>query len=62
MSPIIGKNGYDWGDLLTANMQFGGTRWVLVEQEEYPNGLTQMEAVAASKKGLESYLEKYRTH
>jgi hypothetical protein len=50
------------GALLSANMQFGGTRWVLVEQEEYPNGLTPMEAVAASKKGLESYLEKYRTH
>jgi sugar phosphate isomerase/epimerase len=62
MSPIIGQNGYDWGALLTANMQYGGTRWVLVEQEEYPNGLTPMEAVAASKKGLESYLEKYRTH
>jgi len=62
ISPIIGQGGYDWGALLSANMEFGGTRWVLVEQEEYPNGLTPLEAVAASKKGLDSYLEKYRTH
>ncbi len=62
ITPIIGQDGYDWGALLSANMEFGGTRWVMVEQEEYPNGLTPLEAVAASKKGLDSYLEKYRTH
>ena len=59
ITPIIGQDGYDWGALLSANIEFGGTLWVMVEQEEYPNGLTPLEAVAASKKGLDSYLGKY---
>ena len=60
ISPIIGQDGYDWDALLSANIEFGGTRWIMVEQEEYPNGMTSLEAVAASKKGLDSYFEKYR--
>ena len=54
--PIIGQDTIDWDALIRANMDVGGTRWLVVEQEEYPNDLTPMEAVLASKKGLDAYL------
>jgi sugar phosphate isomerase/epimerase len=56
--PIIGQDTIDWPALIKANMEVGGTLWLVVEQEEYPNGLTPMEAVEASKKGLDLYLKR----
>jgi len=55
--PIIGQDTIDWLNLLKANMSVGGTKWIVVEQEEYPNGLTPLAAVALSKKGLDSYIK-----
>ncbi|MDO6427026.1 sugar phosphate isomerase/epimerase [Thalassotalea sp. 1_MG-2023] len=55
--PIIGKDTIDWLALTKANIAVGGTLWIVVEQEEYPNGLTPMEAVQQSKKGLEKVLK-----
>ncbi|NQY64606.1 MAG: TIM barrel protein [Alteromonadaceae bacterium] len=49
--PFIGLDTIDWLNLLKANISVGGTKWIVVEQEEYPNGLTSLEAVALSKKG-----------
>jgi sugar phosphate isomerase/epimerase len=54
--PIIGRDTIDWGDLIKANIKVGGTQWLVVEQEEYPDGLSPLEAVAMSKKGLDGYL------
>lgn len=54
--PIIGKDTIDWLNLLKANITYGGTQWIIVEQEEYPNGLTPLQAVAESKKGLDKYI------
>jgi sugar phosphate isomerase/epimerase len=54
--PIIGQDTIDWGDLIKANIRVGGTQWLVVEQEEYPNGLSPLKAVAMSKKGLDGYL------
>jgi sugar phosphate isomerase/epimerase len=54
--PIIGKDTIDWLALLKANIAHGGTKWLVVEQEEYPNGLTPLEAVALSKEGLDKYI------
>ncbi|EWH11396.1 xylose isomerase domain-containing protein TIM barrel [Catenovulum agarivorans DS-2] len=54
--PIIGKDTIDWPNLIKANKEVGGTLWLVVEQEEYPNGLTPLQAVAESKKGLDSFL------
>jgi len=54
--PIIGQDTIDWLNLLKANINVGGTKWIVVEQEEYPNGLTSMAAVALSKKGLQQYI------
>ncbi len=54
--PIIGQDTIDWLNLLKANISVGGTKWIVVEQEEYPNGLSSLAAVALSKKGLEQYI------
>lgn len=54
----IGEDGYDWPALIKANMQYGATRWIVVEQEEYPEGLTPLQSVAASKKGLDAIIKK----
>ncbi|MDN3637807.1 sugar phosphate isomerase/epimerase [Simiduia curdlanivorans] len=54
--PIIGKDTIDWLKLIAANKTVGGTEWLVVEQEEYPNGMSPLEAVQASKLGLDSYL------
>lgn len=57
-SSIIGEDNYDWLKLFDAMKAYGGTQWVIVEQEEYPRGMTELEAVAASKKGLDKLLGK----
>ncbi|GAA6203612.1 MULTISPECIES: sugar phosphate isomerase/epimerase [Thalassotalea] len=55
--PIIGQDTIDWLNLTKANMTVGGTLWLVVEQEEYPNGLTPLQAVAESKRGLDKVLQ-----
>lgn len=54
--PLIGQDGADWAAITRAARSAGGTQWLIVEQEEYPNGLGQLEAVAASMRGLQSVL------
>jgi len=54
--PIIGKDSIDWVKLLAANIEVGGTQWIVLEQEEYPDGLSPLEAVKLSKQGLDKYL------
>lgn len=55
--PIIGKDTIDWLNLLKANISHGATQWLIVEQEDYPNGLTPLQAVAESKKGLDGFIK-----
>lgn len=55
--PLIGQDTIDWSSLIEANMTVGGTQWLVVEQEEYPNNLKPLEAVKLSKQGLETYLD-----
>ncbi|MCJ8320183.1 MAG: sugar phosphate isomerase/epimerase [Colwellia sp.] len=55
--PIIGQDTIDWLNLSKANIAVGGTLWFVVEQEEYPNGLTPLEAVKQSKMGLDKILK-----
>jgi sugar phosphate isomerase/epimerase len=54
--PIIGQDTTDWKALITANRTIGGTEWLVVEQESYPEGMTPMESVEASLKGLQTIL------
>jgi sugar phosphate isomerase/epimerase len=51
-NPIIGLDTTDWKSLITANRTVGGTLWLVVEQEVYPEGMTPMQSVEASLKGL----------
>ncbi|WP_206076729.1 sugar phosphate isomerase/epimerase family protein [Pseudoduganella plicata] len=55
-TPIIGQDKTDWAGLARAVRQVGGTDWIIIEQEEYPNGMGQLESVAASLKGLRAVL------
>ncbi|WP_232824675.1 sugar phosphate isomerase/epimerase family protein [Algibacillus agarilyticus] len=53
---IIGQNNYDWAALIKATIQYGNTQWIVVEQEEYPNGLTPLQAVQQSLNGLNTII------
>ncbi|MFZ6800062.1 family 16 glycoside hydrolase [Undibacterium sp. Di24W] len=53
---IIGQDNIDWDALYQANVQVGGTEWIVVEQEEYPNGLSPMQSVEQSLRGLQAVI------
>jgi sugar phosphate isomerase/epimerase len=52
--PILGQDSVDWAAVLAACREFGGTEWVTLEQELYPDGKSPMqcteESFAALKK------------
>ena len=56
-NPIIGLDTTDWKALIEANRKIGGTLWLTVEQEVYPTGMTPMQAVEASLKGLQKEIK-----
>ncbi len=55
-NPIIGQDTTDWKSLIIANKTLGGTLWLVVEQEVYPEGMTPMQSVEASLKGLKKII------
>jgi sugar phosphate isomerase/epimerase len=46
--PLIGQDSIDWPAVIAACIQYGGTEWITLEQESYPDGKTPMEATVAS--------------
>jgi sugar phosphate isomerase/epimerase len=54
--PILGQDTTDWKALIEANRTYGGTLWLVVEQEVYPEGMTPMQSVEASIKGLQKVI------
>jgi len=50
---IVGDDVTDWAAVLKADIMVGGTKWFVIEQEEYPDGLTPLQAVKLSKQGLD---------
>lgn len=56
--PIIGQDSTDWRALIDASKTYGGTQWLVVEQEVIPTGMTPMQSVEASLKGLQQVLAK----
>ncbi len=54
--PIIGQDGADWVGLTAAARTVGGTAWMIVEQDDFPNGMGQVETVGASLRGLQAAL------
>jgi len=54
--PIIGDDVTDWSAVVKADITVGGTKWFVIEQEEYPDGLTPLESVELSKQGLDKII------
>jgi len=54
--PFIGQDLTDWPAVIRAELAVGGTEWFVLEQEDYPNGMTPLEAVRRSKVGLDKIL------
>ena len=55
---IVGQDGTDWAAVAQAAQRVGGAEWIIVEQEDYPNGMGQLESVAASMRGLQKALRR----
>src|SRR5690606_20123333 len=53
---IDGQDTTNWQSLITANREVGGTLWLVVEQEVYPDGMTPLQSVEASLKGLQKVI------
>lgn len=54
--PILGQDSVDWPAVFRACVQYGGTEWVTLEQEQYPDGLSPMESTRRSFAGLKKIL------
>ncbi len=53
---ILGQDSVNWAAVYTACSKVGGTEWIVVEQETYPDGKPAMECTAASLAGLKKIL------
>jgi sugar phosphate isomerase/epimerase len=53
---ILGQDSVDWAAVLAGCREFGGTEWITIEQETYPDGKTPMECTALSLAGLKKLL------
>jgi len=49
---IFGQDSVNWGPVLTACRDVGGTEWLTLEQEAYPDGKSPMECTALSMVAL----------
>ncbi|MGO2012313.1 sugar phosphate isomerase/epimerase family protein [Pseudoalteromonas sp.] len=56
LSPIFGENDYPWQTIIKSLLIDGGVEWLVIEQEEYPQGLTPLQSVAKSKANLDNIL------
>ncbi len=52
----IGQDSVDWAAVITACREVGGTEWITIEQESYPDGKSPMECTEISLKGLKQIL------
>ena len=55
--PFVGEDNFDWKGYVTACYEVGGTEWFTLEQEEYPDGKSSMEATKISLDGLKAVLK-----
>lgn len=54
---ILGRDSVDWRGVYAACKAVGGTEWIVVEQETYPEGKPAMECTRASLAGLRALLK-----
>ena len=52
----LGEDSVDWAAVITACREIGGTQWITVEQETYPDKKSPMECTALSLAGLKKLL------
>lgn len=53
---ILGQDSVDWAAVLAGCIEFGGTEWITVEQETYPDGKSPMECTEMSLQGLKKIM------
>jgi len=53
---ILGQDSVDWVAVLKACRTIGGTEWITIEQERYPDGKSPMECSALSLAGLKAIM------
>ncbi len=53
---ILGQDSVDWAAVYVACRDIGGTEWITVEQETYPDGKSPMECTALSLAGLKKLI------
>lgn len=53
---FIGQDSVPWAEIIRACKEVGGTEWLTIEQESYPDGKTPMECVRISLAGLNEIL------
>ncbi|RPJ79432.1 MAG: sugar phosphate isomerase/epimerase, partial [Acidobacteria bacterium] len=49
---ILGQDSVDWAGVYSACRKVGGTEWLVVEQETYPDGKSPMDCTRESLAGL----------
>ena len=55
---IIGQDSVDWSAVYSACASVGGTEWIVLEQETYPDGQSAMECTRQSLAGLKIILDR----
>ncbi len=53
---FLGQDSVDWAAVLAACLEHGGTEWITIKQEAYPDGKSPMECSALSLAGLKKIL------
>lgn len=56
LTATFGSNNFDWARIIKTLITKGQNQWLVLEQEEYPLGLTPLESVAKSKQNLDKIL------
>jgi sugar phosphate isomerase/epimerase len=51
---FLGQDSVDWKAVLAGCREFGGTEWITLEQEAYPDGKSPMDATEISFKALKA--------
>ena len=54
---ILGQDSVNWNAVLQACSEKGGTRWIIIEQEYYPDEKSPMECSELSLRGLQKILK-----
>lgn len=53
---FLGQDSVDWAAVYDGCVEFGGTEWVTIEQETYPDGKSPMECTEISLAGLKKII------